>query len=286
MHYHFVQFKLDFEHCQLTVGDECVALDERFFKLFEALIEVYPDYCSKADLLHKIWADTVVSEWSLSKLVSDARKEFSKLGYAQEVIQTLNGRGYRLAADIGAQLTPNTPNSPTLKDWLRPSAPVAALLLLLAAMIGGSSYLYYQTARLIHSHEMPTPIVFGEPTDAIGRILWVDDHPLNNHLERHYLEQFKIGVYASVSSEDALRLLDMYPYQAVVSDMGRHGDPLAGIKLLEAMRARDDDTPFYVYTIVTSDELEKQLTESGGQGVAVEPAELYDLILPIFEIAD
>lgn len=69
---------------------------------------------------------------------------------------------------------------------------------------------------------------------------------------------------------------------AVVSDMGRDEESLAGLKLVEAMRERGDNTPFYMYTILPSDEQRQLVARAGGQGVSVASTELYEFILPLF----
>ena len=64
--------------------------------------------------------------------------------------------------------------------------------------------------------------------------------------------------------------------------MGRGERPLAGIDLLEAMRARGDDRPFFLYTVHSSDAQRRLVAEAGGQGVAETRDELYAAILPLF----
>jgi hypothetical protein len=69
----------------------------------------------------------------------------------------------------------------------------------------------------------------------------------------------------------------------VISDMGRGDRPLAGIDLVKAMRARGDRRPFILYTVFSSDVQRKLVADSGGQGVAETPDELYAAILPLFK---
>ncbi len=125
-------------------------------------------------------------------------------------------------------------------------------------------------------------VVNGEPADSIGRVLWVDDHPENNLAEKRYLEQHRIGVYQVKTTKDALTLLRMYAYGAVISDMGRNNKPLAGLELLNAIRSRGDRRPFFVYTVYSSDAQRNLVAQSGGQGVAVKREQLYAAILPLF----
>lgn len=126
----------------------------------------------------------------------------------------------------------------------------------------------------------------GEPSDSVGRILWVDDHPENNAAEKRFLEQHRVGVYEVKNTEEALTLLQMYAYGAVVSDMGRGDRPLAGMDLLKAMRARGDQRPFFLYTVYSSDAQRRLVAESGGQGVATTREGLNAELLPLFGVEE
>jgi DNA-binding response OmpR family regulator len=123
----------------------------------------------------------------------------------------------------------------------------------------------------------------GEPADAVGRVLWVDDHPENNVAEKRFFERRKIAVYQVRTTEDALALLAMYQYGAVISDMNRNGKPLDGLELVREMRRRGDDTPFILYSIVPSAAQRALVAEAGGQSATVTSDELYAAILPLFE---
>ncbi|PKH55550.1 CadC family transcriptional regulator [Shewanella sp. Choline-02u-19] len=303
----FSEFSIDRETAEVLINGTIYAIDERNIMLIQLLANSYPEYCSKQDCLDKIWVGTVVSDMSLSKLVSDTRKIFSKAGYSEPLIQTVHGRGYRLEHVLGKQLSLQT--QPSTADGLAASsqaaqktpftsapfierrkkiAPISwweifakvliALLLVLALIfqfwLGGanSDSVTTQTKNLNYS----------EPTKALGRVLWVDDHPENNLAEKAYLEEKNIGVYNTVTSEEALMLLSMYHYQAVISDMGRHGDSLAGLKLLQAIRAAGYDTDFYLYTYVESPGVIDAIAQSGGQAVVIDSDALYELILAHF----
>ncbi|MCG7532984.1 winged helix-turn-helix domain-containing protein [Psychrobium sp. MM17-31] len=275
MFYDFQTFSLDTTNRQLVIGGEAVEIDERAFVLFDALITAYPETCTKQQLLECIWPDTVVSEWSLSKLISDIRKVFKSAGYDGPLLQTVHGKGYRLAVELAKALegeseqqksqeqTSAKPDSTKLNINKKPLILFSVLLAIV--MIAVSQF-------------NKTNLVTQEPAGAIGRILWVDDNPSNNEKERAYFEANKIAVYPIESTEKALRLLSLYQYQAVISDMGRQEDKLAGIHLLEQMRAAENDTPFVLYTWHSTPELEKEITDLGGQAVAVDSQSLYKYI--------
>ena len=284
MIYKFPNFEFNTINKQLLINGQSIAVDERIVNLLSELIAHYPQHCKKSWLTEQIWPDTIVSNWSISKLVSEARLLFKQHGIEQEIIQTLHGRGYRLASDFGEQVLtdsadshttnrhlPKTANSSLLrsKKWL----PIFALAILAGVAI------YYLT--------MPSKtLIKSEPKHSIGRLLWVDDNPQNNHVEKTYLEKHNITVYQVTSSEEALTSLSLYQYDAIISDMGRGGEVLAGLNLLKALRERNDRTPFIMYTIVLTQAQQSFLTQYQGQGVAVESEKLYQLVLPYFKKED
>ncbi|MFT5704549.1 MAG: DNA-binding winged helix-turn-helix (wHTH) protein [Shewanella sp.] len=105
MYTRFDEFSINTNTFELMIGRELVQSDERVFLLFELLIERYPAHCGKQECLDHIWYDTVVSNMSLAKLVSDTRKLFKQAGCEVPIIQTIHGRGYRLSAELGTQLS-------------------------------------------------------------------------------------------------------------------------------------------------------------------------------------
>jgi DNA-binding response OmpR family regulator len=113
--------------------------------------------------------------------------------------------------------------------------------------------------------------------------LWVDDHPENNIEEARFLERRKIAVYRAKTSDEALAMLAMYEYRAVISDMNRDDKPLAGLDLVKEMRRRKDATPFFLYTVVPSAAQQSLLVEAGGQRATVTSDELYAAVLPLFD---
>ena len=286
MRYRFDQFELDTLTQSLSYDGKLLNCDERIVRLLLLLIEHAPEHVDKQTLLDTLWPDTVVSDWSISRLISDARKLFKSVGAEYAVIQTLHGRGYRLSAEVLTMLQQEHPTpqpNPTEVEqvisaanskkarspWV--TAGLSALLLVLASV----TYFGFNDA---------TQLKLSEPPDTRARVLWVDDHPENNKLEREFLKKQGIAVYTTKSTQDALILLSMYQYEVVISDMGRQSDPLAGLKLVETMRRHGHETPFIMYTILPSEAQQQLLKEYGAQGVAVDDKALYQLLaeyLPI-----
>jgi DNA-binding winged helix-turn-helix (wHTH) protein/CheY-like chemotaxis protein len=286
MKYQFSCFEINSLNKQLHINGHLIDVDERITGLMIELINHYPHHCSKSDLLAVLWPDTVVSEWSISKLVSEARNLFKHHDYDEEVIQTLHGRGYRLNSALGEQMiriehshSSGSTEYPPPKSTASPFSKLAKWSLgLVIILTSGFTFNFFNTT--------PQTLKKSEPMHSVGRLLWVDDHPDNNRVERAYLEKHNITVYQVRSSEEALTSLSLYQYRAIISDMGRNGEVLAGLNLLKTVRERGNHTPFLMYTIVLTQAQQTLLDEYEGQGVAVEPDKLYQLVLPYFAIPE
>ncbi|MCX2782215.1 winged helix-turn-helix domain-containing protein [Microbulbifer thermotolerans] len=262
----------------IHICENPVNLDWSCYSVLIALLRNNGEPVSKQDLLEIAWPGKVVQENSLAKLIGRLRKS---LGTDGQALKTVHGFGYRItaqcfiSADAAIAPSPGRPTKPSRRivHW-RPWAGAA-----LAATVA-ATWLGLELRREDETQELR----IGEPPNTIGRVLWVDDHPENNVAEARYLESQGIAVYQVTNSVDALRILSMYDsYTAVISDLGRGEKPLAGFRLVEELRRREDNTPFFLYTILPSNAQRELLAELGGQGVAATPQDLYDLILPLFE---
>ena len=259
---------------RLTVRGRPVELDRASRAILSLLLDEAGNDVSKYLLLEAGWPGKVVDENSLAKAISRLRQALGEDGRA---LETVHRFGYRLAAEI-EEAAPAGP-SPNVRDSRRYPAvlvavAVAAGLVVAAAIQGGAPA--SEAGRVINS----------EPTPMIGRVLWVDDHPENNATERRQLENRKIAVYQVKTTDEALTLLSMYRYTAVISDMGRNGRPLDGLTLLREMRSRKDATPFVLYTVRSSPAQRRIVAEAGGQHVAQTRDELYGAVLPLVEGAN
>ncbi|WP_416306367.1 winged helix-turn-helix domain-containing protein [Neptunicella sp. SCSIO 80796] len=278
MIYQFSSISLNTVSKQLLINGQKVDAEDRLIYLLIELISHYPEHCDKDYILTTIWPDTVVSEWSVSKLVSDARQLFKLHGYDHDIIQTVRGKGYRLNPELGEQLSITEAEkssfpgkTPAKKNKNR------LYLLIVSVLIAFLLSWGWMQFQLSHN-----PLVLSEPANSVGRLLWVDDNPDNNREEKRYLEQHNITVYQVTSTDQALTSLALYEYNAVISDMGRKGEVLAGLSLLKTMRKNHNQTPFFLYTIVLTDAQHQLMKQHQGQGVAVNAEQLYKLILPLY----
>ena len=278
MIYQFACFEINTFNKQLCIQGNVIEADERLTELLMELVRHYPNHCTKTALLEVLWPDTVVSDWSISKLVSDARQMFKQHGINDEVIQTLHGRGYRLSSHLGDQIVEVEPAPVTAipKPQHQNAKRIKTVLLTLSIFI---------TIMVFYYANSPSqPLQKSEPANSIGRLLWVDDNPDNNKAEKAYFEKHKITVYQVKSTDEALTSLQLYEFKMIISDMGRGEEVLAGLNLLKELRNNNNPTPFVMYTIVLTQAQQTILDKYQGQGVAVEADKLYQLVLPFFEI--
>lgn len=116
-----------------------------------------------------------------------------------------------------------------------------------------------------------------------GAILWVDDNPRNNELERARLRAAGVDVTVAFTTGDALSRLDANPFRVVISDMGRYREgsyePRAGLDLLRRVRERPDPVRVIFYT---SDravlEHEDEAMVAGAAGMTSTMDDLFRLI--------
>lgn len=280
------------------VAGQPAQLDWTCFAILLALLRATGRPVGKDELLQAGWPGRIVHENSLAKAIGRLRQALGDDGAA---LETVHGFGYRLAPASRAIALPAAaePAAPapvatraaapsrTKRRLLRP-----VLLLAAVAALGLSFWLVARypgrppaTNAATPSKTAASPPLHSESPDIVGRVLWVDDNPGNNERHRRLFEQRNIAVYNATNNDDALTLLAMERYTLVISDMGRAEgrEPLAGLKLLQEMRRRGDRTPFYVFTFEAPDDLRRLVAEAGGEGLADDPQELYDLILPRLE---
>ena len=285
----FGQVEYDQPNDRLLVAGQEVELDRNCRAILAELLRHAGREVSKERLLEAGWPNRIVHENSLAKAIGRLRQALGEQG---ERLETSYGFGYRLNVDLlpaapdggpAEQAASGLGRSPRWRH--RWPALAGAALVALAAIAG--TWLFH---RPVGDAQVPirtaSPVSGGAP-DAIGRVLWVDDHPQNNVNEERFFEDHRLAVHAVTGSVDALRLLAMYDYHVVISDMGRGEDRLAGIRLVEQMRASGDDTPVIIYTLRPDGEAAQRaqrelVAEAGAQGVVVSPQEVRTAILRMF----
>lgn len=265
----FGEVEFDHARARLRVGGRATEIDRSCAAILSLLLREGGRCVDKDRLLEAGWPGRVVHENSLAKAIGRLRQA---LGAHGEALETVHGYGYRLAVEEEP-----APVSPAREPQNR-----GRTLGLSAAGLGALALFWFGAVSNDAQDAEERPLIKGEPADTIGRVLWVDDHPQNNTVEKRFLEARKVAVYQVGTSEDALALLAMYEYGAVISDMNRNDRPLAGLELVAEMRRRRDRTPYIVYTVVPSAAQRRLVADAGGQRAVATSAELYQAILPLF----
>jgi hypothetical protein len=112
-----------------------------------------------------------------------------------------------------------------------------------------------------------------------ARILWVDDFPLGNALERRTLEALGAGVCCVESLERALGAAQASPFDLLLSDIARPSSPMAGLEQLPAVTDALPGVPVIFYV----GRLSSAGVPPGAFGITNRPDELLHLCFDALE---
>jgi hypothetical protein len=115
-------------------------------------------------------------------------------------------------------------------------------------------------------------------------VLWVDDRPDNNIIERRSMENYNIDFVLAKSTGQALAALRKQPFDAIISDMARPPDSRAGYTLLEAVRDSGDQTPYFIYSGSRAPEHVREARSLGAQGTTNRGDELIQMLLQALNV--
>jgi CheY-like chemotaxis protein len=120
-----------------------------------------------------------------------------------------------------------------------------------------------------------------ESTQAVKRIrvLWVDDHPGYNTDEKRMLSALGLDITQATSTAAAMAHLQQTKFGLLITDLGRDGNPDAGLELLD--QAGEEirvGIPAIVYTM-NPGEREERARSLGAAAVTETPGELLDAVL-------
>jgi DNA-binding winged helix-turn-helix (wHTH) protein len=117
MLYRFGDFELDEERFELRSAGVKVPVQPKVLDVISYLVRMRDRVVLKRELLDAVWADVVVSEASISRVIVEARRALGD--ELQQVIVTVRGRGFRFAGQVSesdgrSQARPAEPvNDPT-----------------------------------------------------------------------------------------------------------------------------------------------------------------------------
>jgi len=115
-------------------------------------------------------------------------------------------------------------------------------------------------------------------SDRQACVVWIDDHHDNNRSERALLANEGIRFILADSDDEVLGLIASGSVDLVISDMSRHNEPNAGLKLLELLRSCKQNVPVIFYVGNREAEAIGQAVELGAAAVINQPAELIEAV--------
>ncbi len=98
--YRFGAYELDLPRLELRRDGRPIALQPKALNLLTHLLRHRDRVVTKDELLTALWPDVVVTEASLSKAVSAARRALGDAGSEQTTIATVRGLGFRFTAPV------------------------------------------------------------------------------------------------------------------------------------------------------------------------------------------
>jgi CheY-like chemotaxis protein len=127
----------------------------------------------------------------------------------------------------------------------------------------------------------PGPVISRDFDDEPKRqplVVWIDDQHDNNRGERAELEREGIRVALATSNDEVLSMVESAPVELVLSDLRRHDDPQAGLKLLKLLRSRNQALPVIFYVQHQDSEVIDQAVDLGAKAVISQPAALLEAV--------
>lgn len=209
--YRFGSYLLSAEPRALYRGNEHVEAGDRTILLLLELLRHPGQVAGKYDLIERLWPDQDVSEWSLSRLVSDTRQLLGECANDQGLIQTVRGKGFRLDPDVAVSIVESSvPAAPILaKTAARRLGWMPALASMAALAVGGWYLSGSDTAEDLQVLVLPVDVQTGDDQDS-----WVEYGVMT--VLTGQLQRFPELQVADV--EATLRALNQIGYQPATDD--------------------------------------------------------------------
>ena len=96
----FGEFILDINQARLFNNDDEVAIEPKLMALLLLFVNHPNTIISRKDILEKVWADSLVTDNAVNKMVAKLRKVLSDNAQNPQYIQTIPKRGYRLICEM------------------------------------------------------------------------------------------------------------------------------------------------------------------------------------------
>lgn len=155
-------------------------VEPRVMQVLVCLAEQPGELVTREALMNTVWADTYVSEVTLTRCISELRKAFDDDPQSPQVIETIRKQGYRLIAPVsyGPGATPPAGTPPLrealaeARSWSRPlGVGLTILLLLVLAGLVAGQWTFRPGTATGEAHP-PQPLSYAVPfTSYPGREL-------------------------------------------------------------------------------------------------------------------
>ncbi len=216
MFYSFGEYFLDLETRKLSHDNVVVSDDEKTIQLLQQLCQSYPEVAEKQPLIDALWPDQVVTDWSLSRLVSDTRQMLGDSGKDQGYIKTVRGRGFRL-------------NTSVQKSEKRTSAPAISALMHSQEKSTSTSNkykIYGYLASLFIFVTIAVILLKPNPSSAIPEFpLRVAILPVSGSNNEPIDEWLKYGIMSMMSEQlDQYEAINSLPVASVITAMATLGE--------------------------------------------------------------
>jgi DNA-binding winged helix-turn-helix (wHTH) protein/tetratricopeptide (TPR) repeat protein len=152
----FGPFVFDASTHVLWRGTNVAPLTPKAAALLEVLLAKAGDVVPKAELLARVWHDTVVEEANLSVTISALRKVLGAREDGAQWVETVPRRGYRLCGPVAASGTPSTKR-------------LALAVLPFRSVGGADEHLGLGLADALINRLLPLPGLLVRPTGAVLR---------------------------------------------------------------------------------------------------------------------
>ena len=103
MAYVFADCELDCERRELRRNGTAVHLEPQVFDVLTHLVMNRDRVVTRDELLQAVWNGRIVSEDALTSRISAARRAIGDSGEDQQLIRTVQRRGFRFVADVREQ---------------------------------------------------------------------------------------------------------------------------------------------------------------------------------------
>lgn len=238
-HYQIGEFTLDTSRNCLLRGSEIVSLPEKSLQLLKLLAAASPEPLSKQALHDALWPDTVVSDWSLSRLVSDTRIALGDDGEHQTIIKTARGVGFFIPTlSVEEVQTSQLSRSQEHVRWM------ALFVISVLIVIGGFVFHHQKQHQLVTSverialHQEYAFTAFIAQAKRRNQLVGMIEERLDIQRTRQY-ELFFRHVAQDMNEEERFICQQMRAY----SDTGIYNNNLTVLNELEANPQIFDEIP-------------------------------------------